>query len=94
MYYCDVLLHWVNMCGDFAPNFSDKRTGCCITTTHFLTREFFTKTTWLVLHSPYFSLFCWWKIKLKAPISTHWCDQGRIAGGAEHPHRIRLPGCI
>jgi hypothetical protein len=27
----------VKMCEDFAQNFGDKRTGCCITTTHFLT---------------------------------------------------------
>jgi hypothetical protein len=24
----------VKMCEDFAPNFSDKRAGCCITTMH------------------------------------------------------------
>jgi hypothetical protein len=27
----------VKICKDFAPNFSDKKTGCCITTTHRLT---------------------------------------------------------
>jgi hypothetical protein len=35
-FYCDCL----KMCEDFAPNFSDKRTGCCITTTHRLTLPF------------------------------------------------------
>jgi hypothetical protein len=28
------------MCEDFTPNFGDKRTGCCITTTHCLTLPF------------------------------------------------------
>jgi hypothetical protein len=27
----------MKMCEDFAPNFGDKRTGCCITTAHCLT---------------------------------------------------------
>jgi hypothetical protein len=27
------------MCEDFAANFGDKRTGCCITTTHRLTHS-------------------------------------------------------
>jgi hypothetical protein len=30
----------VKMCEDFAPNFGNKRTGCCITTTHRLTLPF------------------------------------------------------
>jgi hypothetical protein len=30
MFYGDCM----KMCEDFTPNFSDKRTGCCITTTH------------------------------------------------------------
>jgi hypothetical protein len=28
------------MCEDFAPNFADKGTGCCIMTTHYLTVPF------------------------------------------------------
>jgi hypothetical protein len=28
------------MCEDFAPNFGDTRTGCCITTTYHLTLPF------------------------------------------------------
>jgi hypothetical protein len=32
-FYCDC----VKMCEDFAPNFGDKRTGCCIMTTSHLT---------------------------------------------------------
>jgi hypothetical protein len=31
------------MCEDFAANFGDKTTGCCITATHSLTLPFFTK---------------------------------------------------
>jgi hypothetical protein len=27
-------IDWVKMCEEFAPKFGDKRTGCCITTTH------------------------------------------------------------
>jgi hypothetical protein len=30
----------VKMCEDFGPKFGDKRTGCCITTTHNLTLPF------------------------------------------------------
>jgi hypothetical protein len=42
----------VKMREDFASNFGDKRTGCCITTTHRLTipfspGNFWPKTTWL-----------------------------------------------
>jgi 2'-5' RNA ligase len=33
----------LKMCEDFAPNFDDERTGCCITTTHRLTLRFFTR---------------------------------------------------
>jgi hypothetical protein len=42
------------ICEDFSPNFGDKRTGCCITTTHSLTRpfsagNFFTKNNMAVV---------------------------------------------
>jgi hypothetical protein len=42
----------VKMCEDFAPKFGDKRTGCCITTTHcfalpFSPGNFLPKATWL-----------------------------------------------
>jgi hypothetical protein len=36
MFYSDC----VKMCKDFTPNFDDKRTGCCIMTTHHLTLPF------------------------------------------------------
>jgi hypothetical protein len=36
-YYCDFYGDCVKMCGDFAQNLGDKRTGCCITITHCLT---------------------------------------------------------
>jgi hypothetical protein len=51
---------------DFTPNFGNKRTGCCITTTHNLTKQFLTKNNMTVLlHPPYFSLFHRLKTKLK-----------------------------
>jgi hypothetical protein len=31
---------WVKMCEEFALNFSDKRTGCCLMTMHYLTLSF------------------------------------------------------
>jgi hypothetical protein len=61
----------MKMCEDFASNFLDKRTSCCITTAHhqtlpFFTKEFLTKNNMdVVLHPPYFSLFIQLKIKLK-----------------------------
>jgi hypothetical protein len=30
----------------------------------------------------------------RPPFWNNWGDGGRIPGGAEHPHRTRLPGCI
>jgi hypothetical protein len=50
VYYCDVLLHCVKMCEDFAPNFSYERTGCCITTTHRLTLPFSQGNFWPKQH--------------------------------------------
>jgi hypothetical protein len=53
----------LKMCEDFAPNFSDKKTGCFITTTHPLTLPF---STWKFMtkkqhgcrpHPPYFLCF-------------------------------------
>jgi hypothetical protein len=39
---------------DFAPNFGNKRNGCCIKTTHLFTREFLTKNNMaVILHIPY-----------------------------------------
>jgi hypothetical protein len=39
-YYCDALRRLRKMCEDFAPNFDNKITGYCITTTHCLTLLF------------------------------------------------------
>jgi hypothetical protein len=61
----------VKICEDFAQNFGDKTTGCCIMTTHHLTlfffnRELLTKSNMTVVLCPlYFSLFPRLKIKLK-----------------------------
>jgi hypothetical protein len=96
MFYSD----YVEMCEDFAPNLDDKRTGCCITTTHLLT---------LLLHQgsvdqkqhdcrphpPYFSLFPpdlrkkWETVILT---QLRWSRQNRRRCWT--PHRTRLPDCI
>jgi hypothetical protein len=68
-YYCDFYGVCVKVCEDFAPNFGNKRSGCCITITYRLTLPssflFFTKDISIVAHPPYFSLFLRSKIKLK-----------------------------
>jgi hypothetical protein len=58
------------MCEDFVPNFGDKRTGCCVKTTHRITlyfpRGFLAKNNMAVSpRPPYFSLFAALKIKLR-----------------------------
>jgi hypothetical protein len=76
-------------CEDFILNFGDKRTGCCITTTHrltlpFATGNFWPKTTWL--SSPTNPTFLFFSIEDKTerlPFWHNWGDRGRIAGGAE-----------
>jgi hypothetical protein len=46
-------------------------------------------------HPSYFSVFSWLKTKLRGHHFWHnWGDRGRITGGAVHPHKTRLPGCI
>jgi hypothetical protein len=61
----------VKMCEYFAQNFGNKRTGCCITTTHcdvlpFSPGDFCPKSnTTVVPHPPYFSLFPRLEIKLE-----------------------------
>jgi hypothetical protein len=66
------------MCKDFALNFDDKRTGCCVMTTHcltlpFLPGNFLPKTTWLLSPTDPTLLFLRLKIKLKG------CHFGTIA---------------
>jgi hypothetical protein len=86
----------MKICEDFAPNFGDKRTGCCITTTQshtfFITREFiYPKQHY---SSPPTPLFCVSTIEDKiesSPFWHNWDDQGRMAVGAEHYHRTKLP---
>jgi hypothetical protein len=59
--------NYVKMQKEFAQNFGDKRTGCCITTTHILTLPFspgnsWPKTTWLSsLTHPTFLCFADWR---------------------------------
>jgi hypothetical protein len=89
----------VKMCEDFAPNFVNK-TSYCITTVHHLTLpfslgNFWPKTTWLSypIHCTFLCSPIECKIE-RSPFWRKWGDWGRFAGGAEHPHRLRLPGCI
>jgi hypothetical protein len=87
----------VQMCKDL--NFGDKRTGCCITTTHRITPPFHQKYLTVVPHTFFspdlapcdFSLFP----QLKIPPFWHkWGDWGRTANSAEHTPRTWCPGCI
>jgi hypothetical protein len=81
------------VCEDFILNF-----GCCIPmclTLPFSPEGICRKSTLLSFstHSTFLyfpNLKCNWK----AAIWTQIRYQGRIAGGAEHLHRTRLPGCI
>jgi hypothetical protein len=89
----------VNTCEHFAPNSGDKRTGCCIMTTHHLT---FLSSPWIFFTNNYmtfvpppillawfiplrFFLFPRWKISLKGRHFYTTKVTGRIAGGAEQP---------
>jgi hypothetical protein len=62
---------YVKMCEDFAPNFSDERTGCCITTPHRPTLSFSSENDFgrsnmtVVPHPHQFPLFPPLKTKLK-----------------------------
>jgi hypothetical protein len=63
--------------------------------TSFFTREFLTKNNMTVVHHPpYFSVSPIEDKSEKPPFWQKWGDRGRIAGGAVHPYRIRLLGCI
>jgi hypothetical protein len=90
----------VKMCEEFVPNFGNKRTVCCITTTHRFThplfiREFLAKSNMtMVLHPPYFSVSQTEDETERLPFWHNCGDQGRIAGCTEHPHRTRLLGFI
>jgi hypothetical protein len=75
----------IKMFEDFAPNFGDKRAGCCITTVHrlllpFSPRILWPKTTWLLSHtlSTLFLCFPDWQ-NWKATILTQlrWSRQNR-----------------
>jgi hypothetical protein len=90
----------VKMCEDFSSNFGYKLTGCCFTTRHSLTFLFPPGIFWpknnmtVVTHSSYFPVSPA-KDKTERPLFWHnWGDLGTIAGGAEHPHRTRLPVSI
>jgi hypothetical protein len=89
----------MKMCEDFTLKFGNKRTACCITTTHHPTLTFsmgnLPKTKWLLC--PTQSTFLCFLIEDKTERLTfwhNWGDQGRIAGGGDNCHRTRFPGCI
>jgi hypothetical protein len=56
---------YVKMCKDFAPNSGDKKTGCCIRSTHCLTFPFSQGNLSNMTPSPMHSAFLRLKIKLK-----------------------------
>jgi hypothetical protein len=62
-----VTFGWVKMCEDFVPNSGDKRTGCCLMTTHHITLPFSPGNFWpnitRLRPTPYFSLFTRLKIR-------------------------------
>jgi hypothetical protein len=82
-YYCDVLGQLHKNVQRLDPNFGEKRTGCCITTTHhtsFFSREFLTKSkVTAIFHPPYssdlapcdFSLFAAILMQLRALRQNH-----------------------
>jgi hypothetical protein len=87
-FYGDCVQIWE----DFATNFG-------ITTTHRLTLPFSPGVSDLRqcdCRSPSALLFCFpdWRQNEKPPFWHKSGDRGRIAGGAEYPHRTRLPGYI
>jgi hypothetical protein len=90
----------VKMCEDVVPNFGDKRTGCCTTTTLHLTLPF-TGDFFLPKKQhdcrpppPYLSVSPIEDKKEGPPFWHNWGDRRRIAGAYEHPHRIQLPARI
>jgi hypothetical protein len=90
----------VKMYEDFAPNFDDKRTGCCITTTHLLTLPFSLGNLGQKQYDcrprqPYFSLFLRLKRKLEGRhFETIEVFEAKSQCGVKHPHRTGFSGCI
>jgi hypothetical protein len=61
----------------------------------FLTRDFFTRNDMTVVpHAPQHSVSPIEDKSERLPFWHKWGDLGRIAGGAEHPHRTWLSGCF
>jgi hypothetical protein len=84
----------VRMCKDFGPNFSDNRSSCCIMTmhlSHFLSHQWISDQKQHDCRPPYSPdlASCNFSVSpVKRPPLWHkWGEWGRIACGAEHPHR-------
>jgi hypothetical protein len=87
----------VKICEDFGPSFGDKRTGCCITTMHCLTLPLSPGNFFLLkpidCRPPLNLLFAVSLIEDKTERHTVEVTD-RTVGGAEQPHRTRLPRCV
>jgi hypothetical protein len=89
----------VKMCSDFAPNFGDKRTGCCITTTRRLTllflSEYLTKNNMTAVRT-HPTILCFPnEDKIERPSFWHnWGNRGTMseAQGTVHMHGMWLRG--
>jgi hypothetical protein len=81
---------YVKMCKDFAPNFDDITTDCCIMTTHRFALPFSPENFWpkiTRLSSPYILLSSVSAVDDKTempPFRHNWVGRGRIGDGAEH----------
>jgi hypothetical protein len=87
---------YVKMCEDVAPNFGDKRIGCC-TVSHFLFyQEIFDQKQHGCSLPPtlFFSVSPIEDKTERSPFWHTWGHWGRIIDGAEYSHRRLLPGYI
>jgi hypothetical protein len=98
-YYCDVLRRLRETVRRLHPEFWRQNNRLlhhdnAPSHTSFFTGEFLNKNNMTVVpHPPYFSLFPQTEDKTeRLPFWHNWGDRGRIASGAEHPQRKRLPG--
>jgi hypothetical protein len=109
VHYRQASMASVKMWEDFTLNSGNKRTGCCLTTTHYLTlplshtsfihKGFLTTNIMTVIPTHPTCLtwpsatFLFPALKI-SPCWHNWGDEGRITGITEYPNRIWLLGCI